>query len=488
MINNSQENINNAEISVHPEDKKQSDFAESVHQNIDLAAKNSAAISTNPFPSSPFLSKKAFIIIISFFHGLYQIRSMADFMFQKNNLELSPSTTQLISALTFLPWCIKPVFGFLYDKLIIRIKRVTLVIFGAAFFRIITSLYLYFIDTNVYAFILILLITVFSNLAENICCECTLVKMTKKDNLKNPEKKLNHLPIYFGYKSLGALIGTFLGGRIVTIYTIKTTFLITGLLAVCPLIICLLYNEKVKESKSSNRSIREEFNVIKELLFGKKVLEMAIFVFFLNLAPSYDQVTNFYLMEQYQFSEIDLSNLQSCSILCYVAGLVWYSYSLYKIEPKQFYMATNLIFWLANCSFLLLVFGLTETWGIDAKFFCYLNYGFSSLIAELNFMPIIAIWCAVCPTNLEATSITLFTGLMNLSANISTYLGALITWLLGIKKGHFDDFWIVVVIQNWYFIVVILAFIVVGFPDPSDVKTETPTGKQNFEIAVELVD
>lgn len=41
-------------------------------------------------------------------------------------------------------------------------------------------------------------------------------------------------------------------------------------------------------------------------------------------------------------------------------------------------------------------------------------------------MPILTIWCAICPKNLEATSITLFTGLSNLSFSFSSYFGSLL--------------------------------------------------------------
>lgn len=41
-------------------------------------------------------------------------------------------------------------------------------------------------------------------------------------------------------------------------------------------------------------------------------------------------------------------------------------------------------------------------------------------------MPLITLWCSICPDNLEATSITLFTGLINLSTSLSSYFGILI--------------------------------------------------------------
>lgn len=41
-------------------------------------------------------------------------------------------------------------------------------------------------------------------------------------------------------------------------------------------------------------------------------------------------------------------------------------------------------------------------------------------------MPILTMWCDICPDNLEGSAITLFTGLINISSNLSTYFGAFI--------------------------------------------------------------
>lgn len=57
-------------------------------------------------------------------------------------------------------------------------------------------------------------------------------------------------------------------------------------------------------------------------------------------------------------------------------------------------------------------------------------------------MPILTVWCAICPANLEATSITTFTGLINLSSNISNYFGSAILWFLEIGKGNLREMWI----------------------------------------------
>lgn len=62
-----------------------------------------------------------------------------------------------------------------------------------------------------------------------------------------------------------------------------------------------------------------------------------------------------------------------------------------------------------------------------------------SFLSEMNFMPLLTIWCNFIPENLEATSITLFTGFMNLTMNFSSYLGALLAYLLNVHNKSMEN-------------------------------------------------
>ena len=96
------------------------------------------------------------------------------------------------------------------------------------------------------------------------------------------------------------------------------------------------------------------------------------------------------------------------------------------------------------------------------------NQGIYSLISEMNSMPVLTIWCAICPKNLEATSITLFTGISNLSYNMSNYFGVGIMWLLGIGQKNLNKIWILITIQNIYLLVIITGILFVKFPNPNE--------------------
>lgn len=69
----------------------------------------------------------------------------------------------------------------------------------------------------------------------------------------------------------------------------------------------------------------EELNAIKSLLFRERVLPMVIFVFLLNMTPSFDTLTTFYMTNKLNFSSVDLANFSTIGTIFYILGLVYYS-------------------------------------------------------------------------------------------------------------------------------------------------------------------
>lgn len=416
------------------------------------------------------ITPRAFIIIISLFNGLYQVRSIGEFLYQKEYLHLSPNIIQILLGVTTAPYTLKPIFGFLYDKAMLRFRKTKYIILVTSIVRIAVSACIAHWRTSWFVFTLFILTTVICEVFERIVCETSLVISTQQENRENVDKsvKANHLPVFFGFKSAGSFLGLFLGGRIVKYSSVFWLFFVSGFLPIFPLIACFVYNEISAPRVDVKKPIREEIEIMKNILSKPKVVAMALFIFLIHLTPSYDSITSFYLMDNLGFTAEDLADLSSCSLVAFILALVWYSYSLYKLPPKRIFMGTNFLLWLVNCSFLLVVFGVIKAWDISEKAFCLLNWGLNNLVAELNFMPILAIWCTFCPRNLEGTAITLFTALIALSYNFGTYFGIILSFSLGVYQGHLQNFWLLLVIQNAFLILVLLFVTAIGFPDPSE--------------------
>lgn len=440
---------------------------------------------------------KAFVALVAMTHGLCEIAGMAGFMYAKETLLIAPQTMQLLAGIVSLPWSIKPIFGYLVDKMISKTGRTRPIFLVTAALRIGGYSLLAHASPGVYLFYTIGLFNSIFYLFENIIAEYILVVASKRENEENGTTNSNQLPIYFGFRAFGSLIGGFFGGRIVKYYGNSPAFFAASLLPGLVLVSVALYKEPEREQRAE-RTFRDELRAMGQLLGGNKVLQLIIFVSLINMQPNFDSLITFYFTDHLKFTTEDLANFATFGTSCYILGLVAYSYYFKKLDPKKFYIGTNFLLWLINLSFMMVVYGVTERMGIDNRYFCLFNQGFFSFVAELNFMPLLAIWCNLCPPSLEATSITLFTGLINLSSNLSNYLGALFMYLFSLKSGHYEQIGKAVIIQNIYLFVLIVTITFVPFPVPPQAKKEnqeSPDGpaenanaRREDEKKIELVD
>lgn len=398
--------------------------------------------------------------------GLFDIVGLAMFMYQKDVLKMEPDSMQLIMGLISIPWCIKPVFGYLIDQILFKIRYTKYLIIAIEVIRFIVFLILSNFQLNWIQFYIAIFINSCCTLFENIVCEYILVVSTKKENEERGNNNANHLPIFFGFRALGSLVGNFFGGRIIKYHSIRTTFSIASMLPMVNIFFAIFYSEKISQEQPAKKTFSHEIEVMKELLMQENVLLMITFVCLINLTPNFDIVFTFYMTDFLKFTTEDLANFSTVASISYVIGLYMYTVFMNKVKPRTFFISTNFILWIVNFSFLLVVTGLLRKWAWNEKSFCLLTQGVYSLISELNYMPILAIWCSVCPKNLEATSITLFTGLINLSTNLSNYFGSFFIWFFGVNKTNFDKIWLLVVLQNAYLFLAMLGVVFVEFPVP----------------------
>lgn len=103
---------------------------------------------------------------------------------------------------------------------------------------------------NAFIFYILVFIFSLSSLFENIVCEYILVVNTKKENEQNPDRQANQLPIFFGFRSLGSLFGSFFGGRLMKSYKLTTPFTIAFFLPLITISTALIYKESNTENNT----------------------------------------------------------------------------------------------------------------------------------------------------------------------------------------------------------------------------------------------
>ena len=78
---------------------------------------------------------------------------------------------------------------------------------------------------------------------------------------------------------------------------------------------------------------------------------------------------------------------------------------------------------------LLLLFKVNQQYGVPDFAFALVTNSFATFLIEINFLPVLAFCCRVCPKNLEATTYAVFTALFNAGAYFSGLLGSALVYI-----------------------------------------------------------
>lgn len=147
---------------------------------------------------------------------------------------------------------------------------------------------------------------------------------------------------------------------------------------------------------------------------------MIFFLMIINICPYFDSIVNFYLINELNFTASTIAANSTCGLIFLMLSIYCYNEYFINVNPKKLVIVTNLLLWVINLSFVLVVTHKLDSFSGANRFFCLMNSGLYNMLSELSFLPFLTIWCDICPENMEATAVTLFTGLSNLALTIST--------------------------------------------------------------------
>lgn len=439
----------------------------------------------NDHSSFGFIDITSYVVLVSIISGLYSLCSLAFVIYQKDTLKLSPQTIQFYSGLIVIPWSVKPIFGYIIDKLLAKFKKVKYILGISSILRLTVFITLSYVDMSLPLLYTFLGLNQVAAVTESILAEYSLVLKTKEQNKKDGKGQNNQLPIYFGFRSAGAFIGNFLGGRIIQIYSTRTTFFLCMFFPIVTLICSICYKEKYFKKEISQKRFVDEAKGLISIFRVNSIAPLLVLVCLLIATPDFSTLTTFYITDNLGFSTTDLANFASFGTICSIIGQYLYYHYLVKMNPRVFFLITCTFFWVINNSFLLVIFEIAQNIGVSAKIVIMVIQGATVFLLEMVFMPIVTVWISIMPKELEATSITLITGLINFSSNISAYFGAYLMVIMGIGEKSYNELWKLLVVQSAYYLFVLIFLFRVKFPSSiadNKIQTEESKSRNMFEI------
>ena len=181
---------------------------------------------------------KTSYILIAFAAGLSSIAELAVQYFLKDELKLEPATMSQIYSIIYIPWMIKPLFGFITDLFPVFGYRRKIYIMLSSILIMLSWITLS-LHTKTLLEATILLTLVNCGLSfSTVLGEAIVVELSQleEDKTKVNEKAKNYVSLFFATKYTGALFSSYLKGLFVELMNVRKVFLIASIV---PLLIFL---------------------------------------------------------------------------------------------------------------------------------------------------------------------------------------------------------------------------------------------------------
>ncbi|MEH1841090.1 MAG: folate/biopterin family MFS transporter [Nostoc sp.] len=430
------------------------------------------------------------ILTVYFVQGILGLSRLAVSFFLKDELLLSPVQVSALLGIVFLPWMIKPVFGFISDGLPIfgyrrRPYLILSGILGTASWASLATI----VHTS-WAATLAIALGSLSVAMSDVIVDSLVVERARGES----QGKAGSLQsLCWGASAIGGLITAYFSGLLLQYFSTRTVF---GITALFPLIVSgvawLIAESPVsKNAQDSDQTnslpIKHQLGQLRQAISQKTIWLPTAFIFIWQATPNADSAFFYFTTNELHFEPEFLGRVHLVTSFASLAGVWIFQRFLKSIPFRVIFAWSTVLSSILGMTTLLLVTHTNRLLGIDDHWFSLGDSLILTVMGKIVFMQVMVLAARLCPSGVEATLFALLMSVFNSAGTVSHAFGALITYWLGITATNFESLWLLVVITN---LSTLLPLPFINWLPAAEEQTETPKdNEQGFlpDLMSELV-
>ena len=371
--------------------------------------------------------------------------------YTKNVLNLSPEATTRINSIAFLPWSVKPLWGFLVDSVFpFRYRFKSHTTFVSLFNCLVMAVLIYQPKPHkdlltVVLFLQIASISYIDSMAQGMTAMITKL-IAKVKALEDPDSTevspLRIFALYTSVKNLVRCVMTFVGGIIVE-RTAKSYLLVSGFAqASCPLVLCLLTLFVFREQRKSKvlKGCDDFVTGMKKTgqsVFVKKAMGPYLIVILYQFIPQMPQIYTYMLLSTGGWS-FDLFSFSTLIGSLVTNLFLMFGFPRVSKFVKAHYMMLAILVMLALC--LLLSSSVLTCGNYNPDLYSIFWTGASSSIILANVLILVVAVGRISPllpAGFESIGIAVTTSIVNMCTSAGQFLGAELASAYNVKAGYY---------------------------------------------------
>ena len=388
------------------------------------------------------------LILLSFYLLLgfvFQFPSVSMRFWCIEKVKMTPAQMMGMGGVIGIPWCLKPIFGFISDSFpILGYRRKPYIILGCWISSISYWILPWHVD-NIDAIMFLMMLTSLGCCMADVVCDSILVEYARDE----PEDKKGTIQSYaWGCRSMGGLLASIVGGISYENLGPELVFVITGALPLFISAAFLTMEEKEYNNKTQRTSPKQTIKFLLKAFKNKDIYKPALFLFIIGVTPGYGTVTSYFFEQVLKFSAYDFTYLDITSYVSGLLGIMIYKRYLTGVSFRKIFFWTLTLSWVLKWSYMVLIFRLNLVLGIPDIWFALADSIILTLIGQCILMPVVVLGARICPPGVEGSLYATLMSISNLAGVISSEWGSVFANMFNVDRNHFENFWKLIVLCN----------------------------------------
>jgi MFS family permease len=383
------------------------------------------------------------VFLAAIVQAMQSVPSLAVTYYLKDQLELSPSMLQSVSTLLFVPWMLKPIFGFLSDTFPVcgNRRRPYLCFCGiisSVFWVALAGLAKSRTDGIPLGYLIQCLLV-------EACCAAMISTVVKALLVEHCEGRSQGYAsflqfCYWGTFHFSSIIAAALGGWMLSHISTSSIFLFT---AIFPLTIVLVA-PFITEYDTKVHPISEQISLLWGAFFpsSKQAIALwgpALFILVFSAVPNFRVALFYFLTGELHFEKDFMVVLNIVGMLFALVGVAVYQTYFHSTSVHQVLKITSILVAVLGVLPILLVTRFNLRIHVSDTLLALCGDAIFGALLEISAFPVYVLASRICPPGVEGSMYSILMALSNIGTVLSGQGGALLTKALGITSSDFSN-------------------------------------------------
>lgn len=386
---------------------------------------------------------KALLSFYFFLGFCFQFPSVAMRYWMMDTVQVTPAQMAAIFGVVSIPWCLKPVFGFISDSYPILGYRRKPYMIMASYISSTMWMILPFC-TEEFTITMVMTLSSAGLCFADVMADSLLVEAvrTEKATDKGTLQSWSWISRFSG-----GLVASVLGSIAYDRVGHNGVFWLNSMVPVAIACIACLISEQ-RDITPSIHNVQKTVKLLTKAIRQPGINRPAMFIFLICVTPGYGGAMTFFYERELKFSPNEFGMLDVMGHVVSIVGIYIYKKWLRNVSFQRIFATALIISFLLENTLLLLVFHINRTMGIPDFVFAVIERVVITLVGQFVSMPMVVLGAQLCPIGVEGSLYALLMSITNIGGVVSEEWGSLLTSMFGITGTNFVNLWKLILLCN----------------------------------------